>query len=68
MVSQTYTPKGRLRIASMPILWGKEWSVAKTLKDEIIAIRESLVVMNETLKELVEVKRQEVHIQDKILN
>ena len=43
-------------------LWGKEWSVAKTIKEELVNIQEQLEIFNNSLSVLVELQRKKLHI------
>jgi hypothetical protein len=49
----TFTPKGRLKTCSMPFLWGKEWGVAKEIRDYLKEIATAL-------NDLVEIERQKL--------
>lgn len=52
---QTFTKQGRQRVASMPVLWAKEWGAVKRFLELLESIDTSL-------KDLVEVEREKQEI------
>ena len=57
---QTYTEKGRLKVASMPILWGKEWNVMKSIAQSLIENNATLKNIEVSLKDIVEIERMKL--------
>ncbi|MCW8965433.1 MAG: hypothetical protein OQK82_01910 [Candidatus Pacearchaeota archaeon] len=65
---QSYTPKGRVKTCPWISLRGKEWKALSEMRDALNGLLAVQVEMVEQLKELVEVERQKIHIQEQIKN
>jgi hypothetical protein len=59
----SFTKKDRLRVCSMPTLWGKEWGGVKQLLGLLSNIDEKLSLIATALQDEVMLRREQIQIQ-----